>query len=346
MKRIRVLIVEDSDVVREYLRRIVAADPRLEVAGTAASGEEALRVLHHVAPDVISMDIRLPGMQGFEATRRIMSERPTPIVVVSGLDPEETNLTMEALKAGAVGAVEKPPAATHQDYAALAGRLCTQLAILSEVAVVRQRPFPDRPPARCHPLHSGPYQVLGIAASTGGPNALMQLLAGLGREFPLPVAVVQHMTPAFVSGFASWLAGVVPFAVRVVTEKMPLVPGTVYVAPPGQHLLANGFCAWTDAGPPVSNHCPSGTVLFESLARHVGRATLGALLTGMGDDGAEGLRQLRAAGGYTIAEHESSAVVYGMPGAAVRLGAACESLPLPEIAPRILQMIAVGQEAD
>jgi two-component system, chemotaxis family, protein-glutamate methylesterase/glutaminase len=344
MKRIRVLIVEDSAVVREHLRRIISADPRLEVAGLAASGEEALVMAERVSPDVISMDIHLPGIQGFEVTRRIMAERPTPIVVVSGRDAEDVNLTMEALKVGALSVVEKPACATHKDYEALAGRLCTQLVIMSEVKVVRQRPAPDpaalwgRPPAG---LSRGPYRVLAVAASTGGPSALMRLLSGLeAAGFQLPIALVQHITPGFVAGFAAWLASVTRIDAEVVQERTPLVPCRMYIAPSERHLLTDGTWAWVEDGPPVGNHRPSANVLFSSLARGAGSAAIGVLLTGMGDDGAEGLRQLRAAGGFTVAEDPSTAVVYGMPEAAVRAGAVCESLPLGAIAGRVAEVAA------
>ena len=182
------LIVEDSAVVLEHLRRIISADPRLEVAGVATSGEEAVALVGRVLPDVISMDIHLPGIQGFEATRRIMAQRPTPIVVVSGIDSDEIGLTMQALKAGALAVVEKPAATTQQDYEAVAARLCTQLAIMSEVKVVRQRENSFRreeapafrPPAPAFSPAS--YKVVGIAASTGGPGALLQLLPSAGRK--------------------------------------------------------------------------------------------------------------------------------------------------------------------
>jgi two-component system, chemotaxis family, protein-glutamate methylesterase/glutaminase len=345
MNRIRVLIVEDSAVVREHLRRVVSADPRLEVAAVAGSGEEALMLLDRVSPDVISMDIHLPGIQGLEVTRRIMAERPTPIVVVSGIDSVEINLTMEALKAGALSVVEKPVCATDKDYEALAGRLCTQLAIMSEVKVVRQRPpVPDaaaawlRQPAGASP---GQYRVLGVAASTGGPSALMRLLSGLEASgFRLPIAIVQHITPGFVAGFASWLGTVTRFKTEVVGDRTPLVPGRTYIAPSDRHLVTDGTWAWVEDGPPVGNHRPSANVLFSSLARDAGGAAIGVLLTGMGDDGAEGLRQLRAAGGFTIAEDRSTAVVYGMPDAAVRAGAVCESLPLGAIAGRVVEIAA------
>jgi two-component system, chemotaxis family, protein-glutamate methylesterase/glutaminase len=339
MSKIRVLIVEDSAVVQELLRRVIGADPRLEVAAAFSTAEEALAALDRVAPDVISMDIRLPGMQGLEATRRVMSVRPTPIVVVSGVEAEDQNLSMEALKAGALAVVEKPAAATHLEYQALASRLCTQLAIMSEVRVLRQRsysaPLSARPEPQAGP---GSYRLVGIASSTGGPGALMELLGALGTDFPLPIVVVQHMTPGFVNGFGCWLAGVSRLPVELVTGRKLLEAGTVYLAAGNRHVAADVCSAWADDAAPVENHRPSGDVLFRSLAKNLGPAAIGVQLTGMGEDGARGLLDLRQAGGYTIAEHESSAVVYGMPAAAVRAGAVLESLPVGRIGPRLREL--------
>lgn len=347
MNRIRVLIVEDSAVAREHLRRIISADPRLEVAGAAGSGEEALAVIDRLAPDVITMDVRLPGMQGLEATRRIMAHRPTPIVVVSGIGSEDISLTMEALKAGALSVVEKPAAATHQDYNAMAGRLCMQLAIMSEVRVVRQR---QQPLSRFSDGHvkSGvaPFRAVGIATSTGGPGALMDLFGGLGAEFPLPVLVVQHMTPNFMDGFASWLASVSPLPVEIVGTKRLLTAGHVYLARCDYHLVVDGIYADIDDGPPIGLHKPAADRLFSSMARTIGPSAIGVQLTGMGEDGAAGLRELRAAGGYTIAEDETTAVVYGMPAAAVRQGAVIESLPLGDVAKRIRELITRHGETE
>jgi two-component system chemotaxis response regulator CheB len=346
MKQIRVLIVEDSAVVQEHLRRIISSDPRLTVAGIAGSGEEALEQIERLAPDVISMDIHLPGMQGLEATRQIMARQPTPIVVVSGVGRHDVNLTMEALKAGAVSVVEKPVASTHEGYQALAGELCTQLAIMSEVKVVRQRSsgrlrtLPPRLPA---PTNDQTFRILGIAASTGGPAALMQVLTGLGRDFPMPVVIVQHMTPGFMEGFADWLAGVCPLPVSIVQDRVLLAGGRVYLAPTGSHVVITGSFASLDDGPPVGSHRPSASILFSSMAGSRGAEAIGVLLTGMGDDGAAGLLDLKLAGGYTIAEAESTAIVYGMPGVAVQIGAACESLPLGEIPRRIAELAAAAK---
>ncbi len=260
------------------------------------------------------------------------------------MESDEVNLTMQALKAGALSVVEKPVSASHEDYAALAGRLCTQLAIMSEVKVVRQRETAEqRRPASSPPVRqcgSPPYRLLGVAASTGGPSALLQLLSGLGSDFPLPIAIVQHMTAGFMGGFAEWLGKVTSFPVSIISYTTPLMGGHVYRAQQLAHGGAGrlGFPGRRTPGrlaPSFRQH----SILFDGAER--GGAGIGVLLTGMGDDGAEGLRELRRAGGFTIAEAESTAVVYGMPAAAVRLGAACESLPVNDIASRILENIAV-----
>ncbi|MEP7352588.1 MAG: chemotaxis-specific protein-glutamate methyltransferase CheB [Acidobacteriota bacterium] len=363
--KIRVLIVEDSLVIREFLEYIIGQDPRLEVVGSVGSAEEALRLLNPdswnaIRPDVISMDIRLPGMDGFEATQRIMSETPTPIVVVSAsVESEDLCITMNALQAGALAVLEKPVGTTSMEYEAVASKLCTQLAIMSKVKVVRRHVSASTTPRSerrgqdwmggSHPApfvysDRSSYSMLGIVSSTGGPNALVRLLGQLGPNFPLPIAVVQHITPSFLEGFASWLDSACPFSVVVVRDREPLESGKIYVACQDHHLrLKQGFVQ-VDAGGPVCGQRPSGDVLFESMANILGNQGLGVLLTGMGEDGAAGLLQLRQAGGYTIAEDESTAVVYGMPAEAVRLGAVRESLPLPSIAPRILQMTVAQKE--
>jgi two-component system chemotaxis response regulator CheB len=346
-RKIRVLIVEDSAVIRQFLEHIIGQDPRLEIAGAVGSAEEALRILERAAPDVISMDIRLPGMNGFEATQLIMAERPTPIVVVSAsVESEELRITMNALQAGALAVLEKPAGATSDDYEGLAERLCAQLALMSQVKVVRQRqtraatPWIERPWIR----RPDAYAMLGIVSSTGGPSALSQLLGSLGADFPLPIALVQHITGSFLEGFASWLRGICPFSVAIVGDREAPVQGTIYLAARDRHLRAEASHLRVDAGAPVCAQRPSGTVLFESMAKIFGSRAVGVLLTGMGEDGAEGLLQLRQRGGFTIAEDESTAVVYGMPAEAVRLGAVCQSLPLPAIAPRLRDLVSARRE--
>jgi two-component system chemotaxis response regulator CheB len=347
MKPIRVLIVEDSPVVQEHLRRTITADQRFQVVGITATGEEAIQLVDRLDPHVITMDVQLPGIQGFEATRRIMARKPTPIVIVSGVGLTEASLSMEALRAGALAVVEKPVAATNAGYEAIASRLRTQLAIMSEVRVVRRRDFGlgrSASEVLCGRKSSGLYRLLAIAASTGGPNALLQMLTELGPEFPIPIAMVQHMTPGFLTGFADWLKHVTPFDVQIVRGMALMRPGTIYLSDSDTHLAVSGDSALAHAGAPVGGHRPAATVLFSSVASAFGPEAIGVLLTGMGEDGASGLMEMKTLGGFTIAEAESTAVVYGMPAAAMKLGAVCESLALHEIAPRVSQLVRGSSE--
>jgi two-component system chemotaxis response regulator CheB len=351
--RVRVMIVEDSHVVREFLQYLISRDERLQVVAAVKTAEEALRLLRKVSPDVISMDIRLPGMNGFEATRRIMAEQPTPIVVVAAsVDAEDLRISINALRAGALAVMEKPVGTTHADYETLAEQLCTRLAIMSQVNVIRQRFQPKsrsieplgKPTVNARSFFArsavDTIQMLGIVASTGGPNALDRLLKSLPPNFPIPITLVQHITASFHDAFVEWLRSICPLPVVAAAAGQKPQPGVVYVAPADRHLRVGRDGFRIDGGEPVCLQRPSGTVLLESIAEIFGARSLGVLLTGMGEDGAAGLRAIRDAGGHTIAEDESTAVVYGMPAVAVRIGAVCESLPLPEIAPRILELVA------
>lgn len=350
MKKTRVLVVEDSAVVRTLLIHIIESDPRLQLAAAVATAEEALEMLERVKPDVISLDIRLPGMNGLDATLQIMATHPTPIVVVAAnVEHDELNIAMNALRAGALTVVEKPVGTTHEDYGRLAQHLRTQLAIMSEVKVVRQgirrrlsfgSAMPEAAPPRVE--RPGSIDIVGIAASTGGPNALSRVLGELPKSFPLPVLLVQHMTPSFVEGFVGWLDGLSALKVKIARHTEEPQPGTVYVPPPDRHLELRNGRLWISSAAPVSSQRPSGTVLFRSLAQEKGPQALGVVLTGMGSDGADGLLEMRRAGAYTIAEDQSTAVVYGMPGVAAQIGAVREQLPLAAIAPRLCQLAGLG----
>ncbi len=352
--RVRVLVVEDSLVVRTLLTHIISRDPRLELAGAVESGEAALAAIDTVRPDVISMDIRLPGIDGLETTRRIMADRPTPIVVIAdSVEDSSLKISMNALRAGALSVVEKPVATTNDGYDAVAGQICTQLRIMAAVPVIRRRPIgaewaarkaasqtvtPAEMPALFEPVSAAP-SVLAIAASTGGPPALAKVIGGLSGAFPLPVLLVQHMGAAFMEGFASWLDGVVTLPVGLARDGEIMAPGRVYVAPGDRHLeLGSGGVLRVHDAAPVGGQRPAATVLFASVARQAGAQGIGVLLTGMGEDGATGLLEMRKAGAATVAEHESSAVVYGMPAAAVRLSAASRVLPLEQVAPHLLRL--------
>ena len=345
--RVRVMVVEDSLVVRQLLVHIIASDPRLVVAAAVSSSEEALQEIGRVEPDVVSMDIRLPGMDGLEATRRIMSEHPTPIVVIAdSIEDSSLKISMNALRAGALTVVEKPVGLSSANYAEIASTICTQLYIMSQVPVVRQRSFaPWREKATIAPARREPEwsaarpSIMGIAASTGGPPALAKVLGALPADFSLPVLLVQHMRAPFMEGFASWLNGLLPLKVRLAQDQEIPAAGTVYVAPGDRHLLLSpAGTLKVSAAPPLGTQRPSAPMLFQSRARSVGRRGLGVILTGMGEDGAQGLVELRQAGGYGLAEDESTAVVYGMPAAAARLGGVNVSLPLDLIGPRILRL--------
>lgn len=344
--KVRVLIVEDSPVVQRLLQHVIASDPRLDVVGTAADADEAMRLIESCRPDVISMDIRLPRIDGLQATRRIMQDHPVPIVVVAAnVDDKALDISMNALRAGALSVVEKPPSTAREDYQALAGHLCTQLYIMSQVKVVRQRgagrsppPSAVTPSPELH-LRVAP-ELVAIVASTGGPGALVRILSSLSKDFPLPVVVVQHIGENFVAGFAKWLGTLSALPVALAREGEMSQPGHVYVAPGGAHLRLgeNGF--QFDSSPPVQGQRPSGDVLFDSVARRYGPRALGIVLTGMGEDGARGLLAMRRAGAHTIAEAQSTAVIWGMPGTAVAMGAAVEQQPVDAIAARLTQVSA------
>lgn len=345
---VRVMIVEDSAVVRQLLVHIVGSDPRFHIVSAVGSAEEALASLAGAAPDVISMDIRLPGMDGLEATRRIMSERPTPIVVFAdAVEDQSLKISLNALRAGALTVVEKPVGLGAASHADIAHTICTQLYIMSSVPVIRRREVAAAAAAATQPPRLRPspglarLDYVAIAASTGGPPALARVLEALPGDFPAPVLLVQHMGNAFMEGFAAWLDGLVPMRSALAQDREPALPGRIYVAPGDRHLTldAEERLRLTLA-PPVRGHRPSATPLFSSLAASAGPRSLGVILTGMGEDGASGLLELRSAGGHTIAEAASSAVVYGMPAAAVALGAASEIMALEDIGARILALAA------
>ena len=343
MRKTKVLIIEDSSPVREILTHIIREDPRLEVQGAVSTAEEGLDFIKKHHPDVISLDIRLPGMNGFEATTRIMSTSPTPIVVVSNnVQGDDLQISMNALRAGALSVIEKPVGLSHRDYEKYAAQICNQLVAMSTVKLVRQRIA--RPlkinSSTPHPhWNANQFKMLAVVASTGGPGALVQLFQALPANFPLPIVLVQHITGCFLQSFAEWLGQNCPFRVNVVYSGEVPRPGIIYVAPPDHHLEVGENHLLLSRSPPVCSQRPSGTVLFRSLAHSLRGGGLGVILTGMGNDGADGLLDMRKAGGYTVAEDESTAVIYGMPAAAVQLGAACEILPLDKIATHIIGLL-------
>lgn len=331
---IRVLLVDDSPSFRMLARATMEAFPELVLAGEASDGLEAVERTLALQPDVIVMDVQMPGIDGLEATRRIMARAPAPVVIVSTTSPGDVHVSISALGAGALAALPKPPGVGHPEHEAAWRALWRTVRSMAGVRVVRRwrRGSLTSELASERPVRRP--EVVAMAASTGGPAALAAVLAALPGDLAAPVLVVQHIASGFVPGLARWLDSAGPLAVKVAEEDEPLVPGTVYLAPTDRHLEVDPArrVAKLGVGPARGGFRPSATVLFESVARAWGDAAMGVILTGMGRDGVDGLRTLRDAGGRVVAQDEATSVVYGMPGAAVREGAADYVLGLPSIA--------------
>lgn len=323
---IKVLIVEDSPVVCEFLSHILGSDPDILVVGTAGNGEEALDAVEHYCPDVITMDIHMPKMDGLEATRRIMETHPTPIVVVSGsTDPHENMTTFRAMEAGALAVLRRPAGIGHPSHEDNARELVRTVKLMAEVKVVRRWPQTRREQASPpKPAGGGTarVKVIAIGASTGGPPVLQTILAMLPRDLPVPVLIIQHMASGFITAFVEWLAQSSALPVHVARHGEHLVPGHAYVAPDEYQMKVEpgGRIALTK-DKPESGLRPSVSYLFRSLAEVYGSDVVAGLLTGMGRDGAAELRLLKEKGAVTFAQDKDSSVVHGMPGEAIRLDA-------------------------
>lgn len=325
---IRVLIVDDSAVSRELLRRVLTSDPCIEVIGCAHSGEEALAALLDAKPDVVTMDIHMPGKDGFETTRQIMETWPLPVVIVSAsFDPRDVAKAFRAMEAGAVAAVEKPRGPGDPAYADMARRLVDTVKAMSEVRVVRRwaRKRVEPPPAERAALAraGGGIRLVAIGASTGGPPVLHTVLAGLPKPCPVPVVIVQHISAGFAQGLADWLSSTTGMSVRLAQHGEVAQPGLAHLAPDGCQMSITSHSRIV-CGPEPAEHGlrPSASFLFRSVAQNFGANAAGVLLTGMGCDGAEDLKRMRDAGAVTFAQDKESSVVHGMPGEAIRLGAA------------------------
>jgi two-component system chemotaxis response regulator CheB len=340
---IRVLVADDSATVREHIVYLLGEDPALEVVGIARDGVEAVEQAERLKPDVIVMDIHMPRMNGYEATRRIMERVPTPIVTVSAsISRDEVAMTFEALKAGAVTVVDKPGGLDHPTYAESARRLVETVKLMAEVKVVRRWPRRERaaplPPVATHLDRT--IRLVALGASTGGPQVIAEILAKLPADLAAPLLVVQHIAPGFTDGLVEWLDQGTRLKVKLAESGELAQPGTVYLSRDGFQMgITNDGRLRQTKDPAEEGFCPSASFLFRSVADAYGRLALGILLTGMGRDGAAGLKRLREAGGVTIAQNEESSVIFGMTAEAIRLGAAEHVLAPEQIAAMVRSLV-------
>ena len=336
---IQVLLVDDSEVSLMVLRNILESEQDISIIGVARDGAEAIRLASRLSPDIITMDINMPGLDGFSTTRHIMENTPVPIIIVSGIDNlEEIQASFRAVEAGALGVYRKPPAVTDTDFKRASKELISAIRTYSEVRVVKRRDSGRRGPIETSPPVPDSKcfltaKVVVMGASTGGPQAVQEILKNLPGDFALPIILVQHMSPGFIEGFASWLQDSTGIRARVAGNGELVQPGTLYLAPDGKHTgISKDLTIEFSVSDPEHNLRPSVSYLFRSAAKNCGNHAVGVLLSGMGTDGAKELLDIRKKGGCTIIQSQETAFVYGMPGVAASLQAEMYSLSPQEIA--------------
>ncbi|PLX83239.1 MAG: chemotaxis response regulator protein-glutamate methylesterase [Desulfuromonas sp.] len=345
---VKVLIADDSMLVRLVLKDLLGRDPGIRVIGEARDGRQAVDEACRLRPDLVIMDIMMPVMDGIDAVVEIMARCPIPILVLSSnVDPNDSRSAFSAIQHGALDVMEKPRGVVTEAFEEIAARLVEKVKILARIRVMHH--FRKRPGMKAAPLPpppGGPRDILAIGASTGGPRGVMHLLQELPRRTGVRILIVQHIARGFAAGFAEWLDRESPFSVRLAREGDVLEEGAVLVAPNHLHMEVRSERIALSDGPPVHSCRPSVDTLFSSLAREqLAPRTVAVLLSGMGRDGGEGMASLQRGGGYNIVQDEATSTVFGMPKAAIDLGAAHQVLPLGEIPAAIAARLGAGPSA-
>jgi len=347
-KPIRVLVVDDSPLVCHVLTAMIQSDPQLRVVGMASNGAEAIQRTTELNPDLITMDVRMPGMDGLEATKQIMAFHPTPILILTAsLAKQAPDLPFQAMMYGALDVIDKGLLRLGEHTANGSALLTERIKMLARVKVI---PHPlariearGRVPVKPHVAHVPTDRIVAIAASTGGPQALEKVLKALPADLGCGIVIVQHIAPSFDKGLVEWLDSQCSFSVQLASQNARVEAGVVSVAPTGQHLrVAEGGRLRLTDEPPCEGQKPSGTILFESVAQVYGARAVAVVLSGMGRDGAAGAQQIQRAGGRVIAQDEASCVVFGMPKAAIELGVVDLVQPLDQIASTIVAALRPG----
>ena len=347
----RILIVDDSKVIARILKLIIDSTSDLEVVGIATNGKEAVLMTQQLHPDLITMDIIMPEMNGFEATKSIMNTCPTPIVIISShVNDKELNATFRALQEGALTIINKPINIHDSTFLPFKNFIIETVRNLS---TVKMQPHPIKrtpPPLKItdiQPIKNRPYQIVALGASTGGPSVVKEILSSLPIDFPLPIVVVQHIAPGFITGFSEWLNSEIGLHVTVAEHNETLDPAHVYIAPDDHHLTVKQgsgrlYACLTDDDP-VEGFRPAINPLFLSLAQTCAAQSIAGLLTGMGKDGAEGMKALHDAKAHTFIQDKKSAIIYSMPHSALQLDAVNSIVKLPDIANYLTQLIVKNQ---
>ncbi|MBI9045311.1 MAG: chemotaxis-specific protein-glutamate methyltransferase CheB [Anaerolineaceae bacterium] len=348
---IRVLIADDSPTFREWLRYTLKRDPEIVIVGEAVNGSQAIELARKKQPDIITMDIHMPEMDGYEAIAQIMEKHPIPIIVLSSaISKQEISASFKALEAGAIAVLGKP--SDLQDNSKLEEDILLHIKSLSRVNVVRRRTkkntteLPKSTPIKDSALIKGlpeilePFELIVMGGSAGGPQAIQSILKDLPHNLSIPILITMHISKGFIESFSDWLSRSTQLQCKVAEHGEIMQAGIVYLAADNAHLLPNSNHILNNSNQaPVDNFKPSITAMFEAAASQFGAHTLGILLTGMGKDGARGLKKIKDAGGYTIAQDKTSSMIFSMPKSAIEMNAAIEICHLDHIAGRILNLL-------